>query len=139
MEKRSSGLLAAITITITFLGLTSFLFFYFSSPESRNINFYVAYGYLLFIELLCGIYLSLVYTARAELRTKGMWDFFFILGIIIFAFSLIGVLTVILFGVLNLIISTSKALLTAVVVEVALLLGVVSITYFLKARTETMD
>ncbi len=139
MEKQKTGFVASLIITAVLIGLTTFLFFYLTSPASRGTNFYVSYGYLVFLELVEGIYLSLVYTSRAELRTKGMWDFFFILGVIISFFVVLGLLSIIVFAVLNLLVSGSKALVTTVAIELSLFVLVAALAYFLKAKSETMD
>ncbi len=139
MEKRSSGLIASLVITAAIIGLTTFLFFFLSNPESRGTNFYVAYGYLLFIEIISGLYLALVYTGRSELRTKGMWDFFFILGMIIFSYSFVGLISVILFAIFNLIIETNKVLITIVVIETTLFIIITAFAYFLKGRSSSFE
>ncbi|MGC8927103.1 MAG: hypothetical protein ACP5QK_04185 [Myxococcota bacterium] len=139
MEKRISGFFAAIVITLVLMGLTAFLFFFLSNPESRGINFYVAFIYLLFLELISGLYLSFVYTSSSELRTRGMWDFFFILGLIISSYAIVGLITVILFAILNMIVTTSKVLITAVVIETAVFLIVGAFAYFLKGRSGAFD
>ncbi|MCX7957834.1 MAG: hypothetical protein N3B13_02175 [Deltaproteobacteria bacterium] len=139
MEKRTSGLVASLVITAVIMGLTAFLFFFLSSPESRGTNFYVAFGYLLFLELISGLYLSLVYTARSELRTKGMWDFFFILGMIISSYAIIGFLTVIVFALFNIIVATSRVLITVVVIETAFFIITGALAYFIKARSSSFE
>lgn len=139
MEKRTSGLLASVIITAVVIILTIFLFFFWSSPESRGANFYSALGYLLFIELISGLYLISVYTNRSELRTKGMWDFFFILGLVIISYAIIGFITVILLALLNMIVTTNKALITAMVIETALFIIIVALAYFLKAKSSSFD
>ncbi|MCX7943769.1 MAG: hypothetical protein N2746_04605 [Deltaproteobacteria bacterium] len=139
MEKRKSGLVASIVITAIVMGLTAFLFLYLSNPESRGINFYVALGYLLFIELITGIYLMLIYTSGSELRTKGMWDYFFILGLIIFSYAVVGLITIIAFAIFNLIVTTKKILITAVVVETGLFIIIGALAYFLKARSSSFE
>jgi hypothetical protein len=139
MEKRTSGFVASLVITLVVIGLTTFLFFYLSDAESRGRNFYIAYGYLVFLELISGIYLSMVYTSKSELRTKGMWDFFFVLGVIIFTYAFIGVITIILFAIFNMIVATSKVLLTTVVIETSLFLISCAFAYFFKARSGSFD
>ncbi|GEM_PF-5717656 len=139
MEKRTSGFVSALIITILIVGLTTFLFFFLSDPQSRGTNFYVSFGYLIFIELISGIYFMLVYAGGAELRTKGMWDFFFILGIIISSYATIGFLTIIVFAVFNLLVSTNKVLITLVAVETTLFLISGALAYFIKARSGSFE
>lgn len=139
MEKKNTGFFAAVFITLILMALTAFLFFFLSNPESRGTNFYVAFIYLLFLELISGLYLSFVYTSSSELRTRGMWDFFFILGLIISSYAIVGLITVILFAVLNMIVATSKVLITAVVIETALFLIAGALTYFIKGRSSAFD
>ncbi len=139
MEKRTTGFIAALIITILIMGLTAFLFFFLSDPSSRGTNFYVSFGYLLFLELISGLYLMLVYTSRAELRTRGMWDFFFILGLIISFYAIIGLLIIIVFALFNLMASTSKVLITLVVIETIFFIITGALAYFIKARSSSFE